>query len=195
MKVSVGALVCCELFLFSIFGLYLVTRTPVDQSTLTGLIGLLVFFIVCGPVLMVRAKRRDVAARTAVQREIQFQYVQQQLQSGIPAGMVAPTPPNISMTTQAALGLMYPGEIAQTPYGAFRVGTKSKKTAGLLGIFLGQFGAGGFYAGQSRGVAQLIVSVVTMGIGWVWGLSEGILVLLAKPGEPLSLDGNGDLMV
>jgi len=51
--------------------------------------------------------------------------------------------------------------------------------AGILGILLGFFGAGQFYRGNiGLGIAQLVVSVVTCGLGSLWGLIEGILVLV-----------------
>ena len=57
-------------------------------------------------------------------------------------------------------------------------GQKSKLTAGLLGIFLGGFGVHRFYLGFTGiGVAQIAVTIVTCGIGGIWGLIEGILIL------------------
>ena len=50
--------------------------------------------------------------------------------------------------------------------------------AGLLGIFLGTFGAGRFYLNQPGiAVAQLAVSIVTCGLGGIWGLIDGIMML------------------
>lgn len=55
---------------------------------------------------------------------------------------------------------------------------KSKMTAGLLGIFLGGFGIHRFYLGFTGiGVAQIIVTLITCGIGTLWGFIEGILIL------------------
>ncbi len=55
---------------------------------------------------------------------------------------------------------------------------KSKLAAGLLGIFLGGFGVPRFYLGYTGlGVVQIIVTLVTCGIGAIWGFIEGILVL------------------
>ena len=49
--------------------------------------------------------------------------------------------------------------------------------AGLLQIFL-PFGIGRFYIGDTRtGVIQLIVTVVTCGIGSLWSLIDGIIML------------------
>ena len=55
---------------------------------------------------------------------------------------------------------------------------KSKMAAGLLGIFLGGWGVHNFYLGNTgRGVAQIIVTCVTCGVGALWGLIEGIMIL------------------
>jgi len=56
---------------------------------------------------------------------------------------------------------------------------QSKLAAGLLGIFLGWLGAGRFYIGDSRtGVRQLVITFLTCGLGWVWGLIDGIVILV-----------------
>lgn len=55
---------------------------------------------------------------------------------------------------------------------------KSKIAAGLLGIFLGGIGIHRFYLGYTGiGIAQIIVSFATCGIGSFWGFIEGILIL------------------
>jgi TM2 domain-containing membrane protein YozV len=55
---------------------------------------------------------------------------------------------------------------------------KSKLAAGLLGILLGGWGVHRFYLGfTSIGVAQIIVTICTCGIGALWGFIEGILIL------------------
>ncbi|WP_076003521.1 TM2 domain-containing protein [Dehalogenimonas formicexedens] len=55
---------------------------------------------------------------------------------------------------------------------------KSKIAAGLLGIFLGGLGIHRFYLGYTGfGIAQIAVTVVTLGIGGIWGFIEGILIL------------------
>lgn len=59
-----------------------------------------------------------------------------------------------------------------------RQGTKSKLAAGLLGIFLGGFGVHRFYLGFiGIGIAQIVVTLITFGIGALWGFIEGILIL------------------
>ncbi|MBZ5733718.1 TM2 domain-containing protein [Nocardioides sp. TRM66260-LWL] len=58
---------------------------------------------------------------------------------------------------------------------------KSKIVAGLLGILLGGLGAHSFYLGNpKKGVLQLVVSAVTVGIGAIWGFVEGVLILVGK---------------
>jgi len=56
--------------------------------------------------------------------------------------------------------------------------TKSKLAAGLLGVFLGGLGIHRFYLGYvGIGIAQILVTIVTFGIGAIWGFIEGILIL------------------
>ena len=65
---------------------------------------------------------------------------------------------------------------------------KSKMAAGLLGLFLGAWGIHNFYLGNTgRGVAQIIVTLVTCGIGGLWGFIEGIMILTGS----ISTDANG----
>ena len=55
---------------------------------------------------------------------------------------------------------------------------KSKKTAALLGIFLGWAGAHRFYLGFYKlGIAQAALTAVTKGAGAVWGFTEGFLII------------------
>ncbi|MEU3117317.1 TM2 domain-containing protein [Micromonospora chalcea] len=68
-----------------------------------------------------------------------------------------------------------------TPYQQYPQGVsdKSKVVAGVLQILLGGFGIGRFYMGDTKtGVIQLIVTLVTCGIGAIWGLVDGILILV-----------------
>lgn len=54
---------------------------------------------------------------------------------------------------------------------------KSKMVAGLLGIFLGGLGIHNFYLGNTgKGIAQIALSLCC-GIGAIWGLIEGIMIL------------------
>jgi TM2 domain-containing membrane protein YozV len=72
---------------------------------------------------------------------------------------------------------------------------RNRVIAGLLGIFLGAFGAHRYYLGySSTGTLMLCITLFTCGIGSVltsvWGLIEGILCLVgAMPdadGQPLT---------
>ncbi|WP_156686984.1 NINE protein [Mycobacterium sp. Marseille-P9652] len=77
-----------------------------------------------------------------------------------------------------------------TPYGGAQYGVdaygnplsdKSKLVAGLLQIFLSTFAVGRFYLGYTNiAIAQLAVSVLTCGIGSVWPLVDGIMILAGK---------------
>jgi TM2 domain-containing membrane protein YozV len=83
----------------------------------------------------------------------------------------------------------YPGAYPAAYYGVDAYGRplsdKSKLTAGLLQIFLGGFGVGRFYLGYTNiGVLQLVVSVVTCGIGSIWGLIDGIMILIGNVPDP-----------
>ena len=65
---------------------------------------------------------------------------------------------------------------------------KSKMAAGLLGIFLGAWGVHNFYLGNtSRGIIQIVVTLVTCGAGGIWGLIEGIMILTGS----INTDANG----
>ena len=61
---------------------------------------------------------------------------------------------------------------------------KSRLAAGLFGIFLGEFGVHRFYLGYTGiGILQIIVSVITCGLGGLWGFIEGILILAGTINE------------
>lgn len=58
---------------------------------------------------------------------------------------------------------------------------KSRLLAGLLGILLGGYGVHNFYLGfTTKAVIQILVTLVTCGIGGIWGFVEGILILCRK---------------
>ena len=66
---------------------------------------------------------------------------------------------------------------------------KSRLTAGMLGIFLGAFGVHRFYLGfTSIGVLQILVTIATCGVGGLWGIIEGGLIL---SGSGIKTDADG----
>ena len=66
---------------------------------------------------------------------------------------------------------------------------RSKLVAGILGILLGWIGVHRFYLRYTAiGVVQIVVTVCTGGIGGVWGIVEGVLILL---GTTLTTDADG----
>lgn len=88
-------------------------------------------------------------------------------------------------------GMMQPG----APYGVDPVtgmplSDKSKMAAGLLQIFLGSFAVGRFYLGYTGlAIAQIAVVWLTCGVGALWPLIDGIMILTGKvpdaQGRPL----------
>ncbi|MBC8096704.1 MAG: TM2 domain-containing protein [Akkermansiaceae bacterium] len=57
-------------------------------------------------------------------------------------------------------------------------GAEKKIAAGICGILLGAFGVHKFILGYTKeGIIQLIISIVTCGIGSIIGLIEGIIYL------------------
>ncbi len=71
------------------------------------------------------------------------------------------------------------------PYGVDAYGRplsdKSKVVAGLLQIFLSTFAVGRFYLGYTNiAIAQIAVSILTCGIGALWPLIDGIMIIMGK---------------
>lgn len=103
--------------------------------------------------------------------------------------------------TQKTIAMPPPQQVVQTYYPPSQKTTyssksaapvsyspKSRVAAGLLGIFLGGCGAGRFYLGYAGlGVAQLLVSLFTLGFGAIWGLIDGIVILCGG----VAVDGQG----
>lgn len=96
---------------------------------------------------------------------------------------VGPVPPP---TTPPPSGPAYPGP---PPPGYGPAGeappapgpARSRLTAGLLGVFLGGVGAHRFYLGYpSMGVLQILVTISTLGLGGLWGFTEGVIILSGK---------------
>ncbi|HMR49046.1 MAG TPA: TM2 domain-containing protein [Arachnia sp.] len=78
------------------------------------------------------------------------------------------------------------------PYGGAPASSKSKIVAGVLGILLGGLGIHNFYLGRTtRGIVQLVLTVLSFGIGHIWGFIEGILILISKPGTTWHQDAAG----
>ncbi|MBD5657800.1 MAG: TM2 domain-containing protein [Candidatus Eremiobacteraeota bacterium] len=66
--------------------------------------------------------------------------------------------------------------------------SRSKVTAGILGLLLGSFGVHRFYLGFTTiGVIQILVTICTIGWGGIWGTVEGILILC----EQMRTDAEG----
>jgi len=104
-----------------------------------------------------------------------------------------PPPPAYSQPAYSQPGYA-PGIDPAAPYGVHPVtgvpySDKSKLVAGLLQLLV-PLGIGRMYIGDTRtGVIQLIVTIVTCGIGALWPFIDGILMLVGDPvdssGRPL----------
>lgn len=56
---------------------------------------------------------------------------------------------------------------------------KSKVVAGVLQLLLGGFGIGRFYIGDnSTAIWQIVVTFCTCGLGHLWGVIDGIMILV-----------------
>lgn len=56
--------------------------------------------------------------------------------------------------------------------------SKSKTTAALLAFLLGGFGAHNFYLGYTgKAIAQLLLTILVCGVGYIWSIVEGIMIL------------------
>jgi hypothetical protein len=90
---------------------------------------------------------------------------------GAPAGGAAPVP------TADSGGLLSPTWMMSDPAPAGWT-QKQKVVAGILGILLNGLGAHSFYLGNTKkGIIQIVVTIVTCGLGGLWGLIEGIMIL------------------
>jgi TM2 domain-containing membrane protein YozV len=113
-----------------------------------------------------------------------------------PYGSVPPPPPPPPSPGYQEPGMPVGayGASSQAPYGLHPVtgipySDKNKIVAGLLQIFL-PFGIGRFYVGDTKmGVIQLVVTVVTCGIGSLWCVVDGIIMLATD-----SKDANGYML-
>jgi TM2 domain-containing membrane protein YozV len=101
-----------------------------------------------------------------------------------------PIPPQ----ARADYPLLPPGTTTDPRRGGNRLesghAARSRLVAGLLGVLLGGFGAHRFYLGYPRqGVLMVLVTLVTLGIGAVWGLIEGVLILVGSSAFRSDADG------
>lgn len=66
-------------------------------------------------------------------------------------------------------------------YGYTHPTNKSRIAAGILGILVGGLGIHNFYLGFNvRGAVQLVLTLLSCGLGSVWGFVEGILILVGR---------------
>ncbi len=112
-----------------------------------------------------------------------------------PAGQYPPPPPGpgYAQPGYAPPGPAY-GAQYQAPYGidpktGLPFSDKSKLVAGLLQVLI-PIGIGRFYTGHTGlGVAQLLVTLFTCGVGAIWPFVDGIITLVSDPrdatGRPL----------
>ncbi len=95
-----------------------------------------------------------------------------------------PPPPGYGPPPPYGYPPQYSGQYGVDPFGR-PLSDKSKLVAGLLQLFLGTFGIGRFYLGYNKiAVLQLVVSLVTCGIGAIWPFVDGILILIGKVPDP-----------
>ena len=114
---------------------------------------------------------------------------------GPPPGGYGPPPPAPGMGGYGApmggMGMMQPhAPFGVDPLTGMPFSDKSKMVAGLLQIFLGSFGAGRFYTGHmGLAIAQIAVTWLTCGVGAIWPLIDGVMMLTGKvpdaQGRPL----------
>lgn len=99
----------------------------------------------------------------------------------------------MNVIIQMAPGQIVPG-IAGVPQ-PVGMPTRSRVTAGVLGIVLGWLGVHRFYLGYTTiGLVQLLVTLLTCGYGAIvtvpWGVVEGVMILIGH----ISQDGQGRLL-
>ena len=109
---------------------------------------------------------------------------------GPPPGGYGAPPPG-AYGAPPAPGMMQPN----APYGiepttGLPYSDKQRLTAGLLQLFLGGFGVGRFYTGHmGLAIAQIAVTWVTCGLGIIWPIIDGVMMLTGKvtdaQGRPL----------
>ncbi|WP_294569177.1 TM2 domain-containing protein [uncultured Arthrobacter sp.] len=117
------------------------------------------------------------------------QYPQGQFQQGPPPGGQYPAG-QFQGQFQGQYPQGQPYGVPGYPYGSGYPEQKSRLVAGLLGILLGSLGIHRFYLGYvGIGIAQIAVTIVTFGLGAVWGFIEGIMILVGA--ESFRRDAKG----
>ncbi|MBJ2122264.1 TM2 domain-containing protein [Arthrobacter sp. MSA 4-2] len=118
------------------------------------------------------------------------QYPQGQFQQGPPPGGQYPSGQFQGQFPQGQYPQGQPYGVPGYPYGSGYPEQKSRLVAGLLGILLGSLGIHRFYLGYvGIGIAQIAVTIVTFGLGAVWGFIEGIMILVGA--ESFRRDAKG----
>ncbi len=104
--------------------------------------------------------------------------------SGPPGG--APPPPASGGGAAAPMpaasqgGILSPTWLVDSPAPAGWA-PKQKMVSGILGILLGAWGIHSFYLGNSKkGIIQIVATVLTCGLAGIWGLIEGIMILIGN---------------
>lgn len=102
---------------------------------------------------------------------------------------VQPPPPPGPPPGYGAYGPTFGAPYGIDPVTGLPFSDKSKLVAGLLQILV-PLGIGRFYTGHTGlGIAQLLVTVLTCGVGAVWPFVDGIVILVSNPrdatGRPL----------
>ena len=109
---------------------------------------------------------------------------------GVPVGRGNNYCPNCAEATNPNAQVCIKCGMGVNMNSGFGEAQKSKLVAGLLGIFLGSLGIHRFYLGYTGiGIIQIAVSIVTCGIGSLWGFIEGILILA---GSSITKDAKGN---
>ncbi len=96
---------------------------------------------------------------------------------------------NNNFNQQPVYGQYQPQQGVEPPAGYPQ---RSRVAAGILAMLLGALGIHSFYLGNStRGLLQLLVSLLTCGIGyivmWIWGILDGVKILDGR----INVDANG----
>ncbi|WP_394837183.1 TM2 domain-containing protein [Pendulispora rubella] len=110
-------------------------------------------------------------------------------------GGYGPPPPGGPMAPYPGGPGGVPGAGPGAPYGVDPVtglpfSDKSKIIAGILQLLIGAFGVGRFYTGHTMiAIAQIAVTWLTCGVGVIWPIVDGIMMLTGKvtdaQGRPL----------